>query len=113
MVEPAFYSIGDACAAFGCGRTRLYELLSGGKIEAKKLGRKTLISVASLREYFASLPDPDINVALRRKPIGLGEGSGDNPRHGSQVLEKPGAATEARSGRGRQRKSDKAGQEAI
>jgi excisionase family DNA binding protein len=73
MLEPNFYSIGDACAAYGFGRTRLYQLLSDGKIEAKKLGRKTLVSAASLKSYFASLPSADINVVICKEALNRGQ----------------------------------------
>jgi excisionase family DNA binding protein len=112
MLEPAFYSIGDACAVFGCGRTRLYELLSGGRIEAKKLGRKTLISAASLRAYFTSLPDADINVALPRKPIDLEDKPGGKARRATEASEKSGIATDASSARTRKSKSANVGWEA-
>lgn len=112
MLEPAFYSIGDACAVFGCGRTRLYELLSGGRIEAKKLGRKTLISAASLRAYFTSLPDADINVALPRKPIDLEDKPGGKARRATEASEKSGIAADNRSPRARTGQSAKSGRRA-
>jgi excisionase family DNA binding protein len=44
------------CAAYGMGRTRLYFLISQGKIEALKDGPKTLIPVESAEAWAASLP---------------------------------------------------------
>ena len=41
----------------GLSRTRLYELLQQNKITARKAGRRTLISFASLKDYLAKLPD--------------------------------------------------------
>lgn len=38
----------EACAALGVGRTLLYELIAEGRIEVKKLGRRTIVSVPSL-----------------------------------------------------------------
>lgn len=52
-----FLTITGACRNYGIGRTYCYKLLSEKKIKAKKLGGKTLISVHSMKNYFASLPD--------------------------------------------------------
>lgn len=49
-------SIGEAVRRFGIGRTKLYELIQGGKIEAFKLGRRTLINVDSVQTLIAGLP---------------------------------------------------------
>jgi excisionase family DNA binding protein len=38
----------EACAALGVGRTFLYGLIASGRIEARKLGRRTIITVPSL-----------------------------------------------------------------
>ena len=47
--EPLAYSIADACRVSSIGRTRLYQLISEGRLEARKLGRRTLIPASSLR----------------------------------------------------------------
>ena len=49
-------SIGEAVRTFGIGRTKLYELIQNGDIEAVKLGRRTLIRAASARAFIDSLP---------------------------------------------------------
>ena len=49
-------SIGEAVRIFGIGRTKLYELINSGDIEAVKLGRRTLIRTASARAFIDSLP---------------------------------------------------------
>lgn len=41
---------------FGIARTRLYEAIRVGEIEAFKLGRRTLISADSVRTFFDRLP---------------------------------------------------------
>jgi excisionase family DNA binding protein len=38
----------EACAALGVGRTFLYRLIAERRIEVRKLGRRTIISVPSL-----------------------------------------------------------------
>ena len=49
-------SIGETVRLFGIGRTKLYELINSGDIEAIKLGRRTLIRAESLRAFVARLP---------------------------------------------------------
>lgn len=55
-IKPSHLPIPGAVAYTGSSRSALYEALKLGKIEARKCGRRTLISVASLDEYLASLP---------------------------------------------------------
>lgn len=43
------WRINDFCAAFGVGRTKVYELINIGDLEAIKLGGRTLITDASAR----------------------------------------------------------------
>jgi excisionase family DNA binding protein len=50
------YTILDAAKASGLGRTTIYELISNGKIEARKAGARTLIPAESLRRYLDNLP---------------------------------------------------------
>src|SRR4051812_21418009 len=38
----------EACAALGIGRTLLYVLIAERRVEVKKLGRRTVISIPSL-----------------------------------------------------------------
>ncbi len=47
--EPLAYTIADACRASTFGKTRLYELIAEGRLEARKIGKRTLIPAASLR----------------------------------------------------------------
>ena len=49
-------SVGEAVRMFGIGRTKLYELIQRGDIEAVKLGRRTLIRAASARAFIDNLP---------------------------------------------------------
>jgi excisionase family DNA binding protein len=41
-------SASEACAALGVGRTLLYALIAERRIEVRKLGRRTIISISSL-----------------------------------------------------------------
>lgn len=47
---PLTYSVKDACRISSLGRTRLYQLIGEGRLEARKLGRRTLIPAASLHK---------------------------------------------------------------
>ena len=47
--DPLAYSIHDACRVSSLGRTRVYSLISEGRLEARKVGKRTLIPDASLR----------------------------------------------------------------
>ena len=57
QIKPSHLPIPGAVAYTGWSRTALYEALRLGKISARKAGRRTLVSVASLDEYLASLPE--------------------------------------------------------
>lgn len=48
-LEPLAYSIADACALTSLGRTRLYQLINEGKLQVRKIGKRTLVPAASLR----------------------------------------------------------------
>jgi excisionase family DNA binding protein len=60
------FSVRDACAAIGIGRTKLYALIGDGKLEARALGGRTVIPAASLEQLIANLPPAPIRVG--RKP---------------------------------------------
>lgn len=49
-------TIGEAVRCFGIGRTKLYELIHSGDIEAFKLGRRTLLRTESVRAFIDRLP---------------------------------------------------------
>ncbi len=48
-LETLAYSIADACQVSALGRTRLYQLINEGRLEVRKIGKRTLIPAASLR----------------------------------------------------------------
>ena len=55
-MEKLLVSIPDAMKLTGLSRSSLYERLSDSSIRAVKAGRKTLITVESLKAWAASLP---------------------------------------------------------
>jgi hypothetical protein len=55
MQAPIAITIPEAVTASGLSRSRLYEALKSD-LPARKAGRRTLIMVADLQAYLASLP---------------------------------------------------------
>lgn len=49
--QVASYTVDDACAVHGFGRTWLYAKLKDGTFKKIKAGRRTLICAASIRAY--------------------------------------------------------------
>ena len=56
MEKPAAYTIAQALVELSIGRDKLYKLIKGGRLPARKLGRKTLILADDLRAFLESLP---------------------------------------------------------
>ncbi|WP_397415468.1 helix-turn-helix domain-containing protein [Phenylobacterium sp.] len=48
-MEPITASINDTARAVGLGRTSIYALIREGRLETVKLGRRTLVRIASIR----------------------------------------------------------------
>jgi excisionase family DNA binding protein len=51
------YSVLEACAALGIGKTTLYQLHNDGRIKFLKVGRSTKIERAELERLVASFVD--------------------------------------------------------
>jgi excisionase family DNA binding protein len=43
------FTIAEACHAVGISRSKLYELIGEGRVEARKIGSRTIIPAESLR----------------------------------------------------------------
>ena len=54
--SPQLITIREFCSRYSIGRTKVYELLNAGQIEAKKIGTSTLITSASVDIWLAGLP---------------------------------------------------------
>lgn len=52
----ALVSVDGACTTLGCGRTHLYRLMREGKLQAVKLGSRTMVPREALDALIASLP---------------------------------------------------------
>ena len=58
-VEPICVKVNEAARMIGVGRTKLYELIASGQIEAIKLGKSTRITTASLHELVMRQREPE------------------------------------------------------
>ena len=56
LPEPEWESIAASAHAADTTPQTIYSLIGQGHIEARKMGRKTLVRVASRRAYFDGLP---------------------------------------------------------
>ena len=48
-MEPLATTVKDTAKALGLGKTSIYDLIRQGRLEKIKLGRRTLVTVASIR----------------------------------------------------------------
>lgn len=53
-MQPITATINDTAKALGLGRTSIYSLIREGRLEAIKMGRRTLIKVESIHRLIAS-----------------------------------------------------------
>lgn len=56
MTDKLAYTINEAAAAVGLGRTTIYRLIAEGKLSTVKVGHRTLIPTASLRALIDNAP---------------------------------------------------------
>jgi excisionase family DNA binding protein len=48
---PVAISIAETASLLGLGRTKIYELIRSGDLKTMKVGRRTLVSVASIQVF--------------------------------------------------------------
>jgi excisionase family DNA binding protein len=62
------YNIADAGVALGgIKKTKIYELVAEGKLEARAVGGRTVIDAESVRAFYASCPPAPIGPARKQK----------------------------------------------
>jgi excisionase family DNA binding protein len=83
------YTILEAVRASGIGRTKLYELIREGRLEARKVGTRTLIPADGLRALLQSLPPVHLPS--------LDSGTGQVPAAGTAISAERGAHGAPRS----------------
>lgn len=49
--------VNEACASLAISRSKLYEEVAAGRLEARKAGSRTLIPLASIDAWLANLPN--------------------------------------------------------
>ena len=63
------YSIAGARKVLGdCGRTKIYQMIGDGRLDAKKLDGKTIITHSSLVRAYDDLPTADIGKPTKDGP---------------------------------------------
>ena len=68
-MEPLAISPAASGRFLGVSKRSIYNLIAANKIIAKKDGARTLVDVASIRAYYASLPDKDGPAPLFGEPV--------------------------------------------
>ena len=56
MIEPLAYSIGGAATATSLSPTYIKQAISGGRLRARKAGRRTVITRVDLERWLDALP---------------------------------------------------------
>ena len=59
-------TIPGATKMTGLSRSRIYELIGAGTLEARKAGRRTLVMTDGLRAYLSTLPAATIRAPHKR-----------------------------------------------
>jgi len=80
VIEPLALSPREAAAFLSISKRSLSRLIRARKIEARKSGPRTLVDVASLKAYYASLPKKTDHA-----PIVFGRRAHVLPRARTQV----------------------------
>lgn len=57
-VEPLLRSIEDAARILGISRSTIYQLIDTGKLQKAKIGRRILVTSASIDAYLAEVIAP-------------------------------------------------------
>jgi hypothetical protein len=64
--QPIGLTIPSAASMTGLGRTRIYELIGAGVLDARKAGRRTIIMGDSLRAYLSTLPPASVRAPRQK-----------------------------------------------
>lgn len=64
-MDQLLYTISQCCRMAAIGRTKFYELVASGEIPVRKIGKKTLVTAADLRDWVERLPAIEIKSGDR------------------------------------------------
>lgn len=62
---PLLHSVAAVQARLGLGRSKVYELLASGVLDAVKVGRRTLVTEASIARLVSGLPRAEFRAERR------------------------------------------------
>jgi excisionase family DNA binding protein len=65
-MDQLLYTITQCCRLTTIGRTKFYELVASGEIPVRKIGKKTLVAAADLRDFVERLPAIETKHGDRR-----------------------------------------------
>ena len=54
-MEQTFFTVAEICEMTGLGRTKIYEEINNGRLDAKKCGRRTLVTANSFNKWISEL----------------------------------------------------------
>ena len=62
-IEKMAFSVDEAGLRAGLGRDKIYAAIKSGQLEARKAGRRTLITTDALRRFIEHLPQLELPPA--------------------------------------------------
>lgn len=65
--SPMAYTVPGTCSTLNVGTSTVYELIRLGVLDARKAGRRTLITADSIRSYLDNLPRAELCAPRNRK----------------------------------------------
>lgn len=54
--EAVAHTVDDAARVVGCGRNKIYDAIAAGDLDARKIGRRTIITRSSILAWLDTLP---------------------------------------------------------
>lgn len=61
------YTVAEACEVVGISKSFMYDLISDGRLQAVKLGDRTLVTEFALRKLLRSLPRAEVHMGPRHQ----------------------------------------------
>jgi excisionase family DNA binding protein len=61
-LTPLAVSVDQAAKMLGCGRTKIWQEISAGRLKAKKFGHRVLVRIVDAQEWLANLPEIQVKT---------------------------------------------------